>query len=179
VKTKGKEKLPNLSLSLSLSLTSTVFFRFIEWIDCCCAGSTENTQNAGELLFPVSSVIPCRDTMFQHPRTKSCDLLAQLPSSIPLDSGYHIVIHLFIISHIFIIISIFFSTSQSVFNLIDGFTFLNRIYAQTLITHQPSWLNFSSITTEPSVLQVSIPLKKKKGKGKEKEKCYMHRSVRH
>ncbi|XP_062175797.1 transcription factor ABORTED MICROSPORES [Alnus glutinosa] len=91
--------------------------RFIEWIDCCCAGSTENTQNAGELLFPVSSVSPCRDTMFQHPRTKSCDLLAQLPCSIPLDSG---------------------------------------IYAQTLITHQPSWLNFSSITTEPSVLQETV-----------------------
>ncbi|KAE8008780.1 hypothetical protein FH972_005256 [Carpinus fangiana] len=95
--------------------------RFIEWIDCSCAGSTDNNQNAGELLFPVSPVLPCRDTMFQHPRTKSCDLLAQLPSSMPLDSG---------------------------------------IYAQTLISHQPSWLNFSSINaTEPSVLQEPVGTK--------------------
>ncbi|GLT70644.1 hypothetical protein SLA2020_427080 [Shorea laevis] len=97
------------------------FERFIEWIDCCCAGSTDDTQNAGELLSPVSPVLPCRDTMFQHPRTKSCDLLAQLPSSMPLDSG---------------------------------------IYAQTLISNQPSWLNFSSITIEHETVgtRVLIPL---------------------
>ncbi|KAK3009205.1 hypothetical protein RJ639_013248 [Escallonia herrerae] len=37
--------------------------RFLGWIDCCCAGSGENLQNGGdhELLFPVSSVLPCRD----------------------------------------------------------------------------------------------------------------------
>ncbi|THG21550.1 hypothetical protein TEA_010919 [Camellia sinensis var. sinensis] len=58
-------------------------------MDCCCAGS-ENIQNGGEeLLFPTSSVPPCRDLMFQHPRTKPCDLLAELPSSIPLDSGIY------------------------------------------------------------------------------------------
>ncbi|XP_019074040.1 transcription factor ABORTED MICROSPORES isoform X3 [Vitis vinifera] len=63
--------------------------RFLDWMDCCCAGGGENsTQNGGEEhLFPVSSVLPCRDAMSQHPRTKSCDLLAQLPSSISLDSG--------------------------------------------------------------------------------------------
>ena len=91
----------NLSLSLSLShcydffFCFFLFFRFIEWMDCCCAG-TDNTQNAGEeLLFPVSTVLPCRDSMFQHPRSKFCDLLAQLPSFMPLDSGY-ICSHLFI-----------------------------------------------------------------------------------
>ncbi|CAK9134555.1 unnamed protein product [Ilex paraguariensis] len=63
--------------------------RFFEWMGCCCAG-TENLQNGGEeILFPVSSVLPCRDFMFMHPRTISCDLLVQLPSSMPLDSGFH------------------------------------------------------------------------------------------
>ena len=77
-----------VSVCVCVCVTAAICFRFIEWMDCCCAG-TENTQNAGEeLLFPVSTVLPCRDTMFQHPRTKACDLLAQLPSSMPLDSGY-------------------------------------------------------------------------------------------
>ena len=66
-------------------------FRFLDRMDCCCAGGGQNstTQHGGEeLLFPVCSVLPCRDGMLQHPRTKSCDLLAHLPSSISLDSGY-------------------------------------------------------------------------------------------
>ncbi|KAI4297780.1 hypothetical protein L6164_037647 [Bauhinia variegata] len=63
--------------------------RFLEWMGCCCAG-TENAQNAGEeLLFPVSSVASCRDTMFPHTRTKPCGLLSQLPTSLPIDSGIH------------------------------------------------------------------------------------------
>lgn len=65
--------------------------RFLEWVDCCCGGN-ESVQNGGELeemLFPVSPVLPCRDALFQHPRTKPCNLLSQLPSSIPLDSGIH------------------------------------------------------------------------------------------
>ncbi|XP_057966447.1 transcription factor ABORTED MICROSPORES [Malania oleifera] len=64
--------------------------RFLEWLDCCCAGTDQNVQSGGEeLLFHVSQVLSCRDVMFQHPRTKPCDLLAQLPSSITLDSGIH------------------------------------------------------------------------------------------
>ncbi|KAA8535980.1 hypothetical protein F0562_028458 [Nyssa sinensis] len=63
--------------------------RFLEWMDCCCAGAKTIQNGEEELLFPVSSVIPCRDVMFQHPRAKSCDLLVQLPSSLPLDSGIH------------------------------------------------------------------------------------------
>ncbi|XAR72687.1 hypothetical protein NMG60_11019413 [Bertholletia excelsa] len=64
--------------------------RFLEWIDCCCAGS-ESVQTEGEhdLLLPVSSVPPCRDVLFPHQRTRPCDLLAQLPSSMPLDSGIY------------------------------------------------------------------------------------------
>nr|ASW18440.1 aborted microspores protein [Tapiscia sinensis] len=64
--------------------------RFIEWLDCCCGGSVNTHHEDGgnqELHFPVSPVLPCRDVMFQHPISKSCQLLAQLPSSIPLDSG--------------------------------------------------------------------------------------------
>ncbi|XP_077221543.1 basic helix-loop-helix (bHLH) DNA-binding superfamily protein isoform X2 [Tasmannia lanceolata] len=59
--------------------------RFIEWMGCCCGGAENNQKE--ENLFPVSPMIPCRDVMFQHPRTKACDALAELPSSIPLDSG--------------------------------------------------------------------------------------------
>ncbi|KAG6651568.1 transcription factor ABORTED MICROSPORES-like [Carya illinoinensis] len=92
--------------------------RFIEWMDCCCAG-TNNTPNAGGELFPVSPVLPCRDTIYPHPRSKSCELLAQLPPSMPLDPG---------------------------------------VYAQTLISSQPSWLNFSN-NTESSVLKESIGTK--------------------
>ncbi|VVA15694.1 PREDICTED: mRNAion factor [Prunus dulcis] len=80
--------------------------RFIEWMDCCCSGTEITQYDAGQdLLFPP--VLPCRDTMLQHPRTTSCDLLAKMPSSQPLDSG---------------------------------------IYAETLISNQPSWLNFSNNT---------------------------------
>ncbi|XP_031253013.1 transcription factor ABORTED MICROSPORES-like [Pistacia vera] len=62
--------------------------KFIEWMDCCCAGIEMNNINGGEELhFPVSPVLPCRDVIIQHPRTESCELLSQLPSSIPLDSG--------------------------------------------------------------------------------------------
>ncbi|XP_044508748.1 transcription factor ABORTED MICROSPORES-like isoform X2 [Mangifera indica] len=67
--------------------------RFIEWMDCCCAGielvndAKNNINGREELHFPVSPLLPCRDVLIQHPRTKSCQLLSQLPSSIPLDSG--------------------------------------------------------------------------------------------
>ncbi|CAL8166122.1 unnamed protein product [Prunus armeniaca] len=57
-------------------------------MDCCFSGADENTQTNGgnELIFPVYPVLPCRDTT-QRSRTNSCDLLAQLPSSLSLDSG--------------------------------------------------------------------------------------------
>eukprot|EP00257_Ricinus_communis_P006222 XP_002521282.2 transcription factor ABORTED MICROSPORES isoform X1 [Ricinus communis] len=64
--------------------------RYLEWMGCCCGGTGNTQANGGEeLQFPVSSVLPCRDIIFQHPTSKSCELLAQLPSSLSLDSGIH------------------------------------------------------------------------------------------
>ncbi|GAB4853153.1 hypothetical protein Ancab_017338 [Ancistrocladus abbreviatus] len=80
--------------------------RFLEWLDCCCAGSGCSDDGGGELFFPASPGIPCRDVVFQHPRSKPCELLAQLPPSLP----------------------------------VDGFI------AETLISNQPRWLNFSKIS---------------------------------
>ncbi|XP_042508037.1 transcription factor ABORTED MICROSPORES-like [Macadamia integrifolia] len=85
--------------------------RFIDLM-CCCCGGTQNTQNGGEeLLFHVSPILSCRDYMFQHPRTKACDLLVQLPSSLPLDPG---------------------------------------IYADTLLSNQPKWMNVSNSSSSIS-----------------------------
>ncbi|KAF6145902.1 hypothetical protein GIB67_028897 [Kingdonia uniflora] len=51
---------------------------------------SEKTQKDGEeLVFPVIPNVPCRDMMFQHMRSKNCDLLDQLPSTIPLNSGIY------------------------------------------------------------------------------------------
>ncbi|XP_054786335.1 transcription factor ABORTED MICROSPORES-like isoform X2 [Prosopis cineraria] len=90
--------------------------RFLGWMGCSCAG-TEGSQNGGEeLLFPVSSVAPCRDNVFPHSRTKSCDLLSQLPTSITLDSG---------------------------------------IRAETLLSNQPNWVNYSN-SFDPNTLEEAI-----------------------
>ncbi|XP_010548116.1 PREDICTED: transcription factor ABORTED MICROSPORES-like isoform X2 [Tarenaya hassleriana] len=70
--------------------------RFVKWLGCCCGGAEEiisnfdGNDNGGE-GFCFSSGVPsrCRDVMFHHPRTKSCELLANLPVSIPLESGIH------------------------------------------------------------------------------------------
>jgi len=61
-------------------------FRFLEFVNCCCGGaenSTGNRSDGGEELI----MYPCKDVMFHHPRTSSCEALAQMPSSHPLD-GY-------------------------------------------------------------------------------------------
>ncbi|KAG4907416.1 hypothetical protein JHK86_055900 [Glycine max] len=88
---------------------------FLEWLGCCCAG-TESNQNAGEEhIFPVSSVASCRDSTYPHPRTKPCDLLSQLSTSIPIDNS--------------------------------------GIHAQTLLTNQPNWVNYSN-GMDPNILEV-------------------------
>ncbi|XP_059274871.1 transcription factor ABORTED MICROSPORES isoform X1 [Lycium ferocissimum] len=64
--------------------------RFLEWICCCCGGAEKNMHSCEqEIFFPDSSTSPCRDVMIQHPRTTSCDLLAQVPSSLALDCGIY------------------------------------------------------------------------------------------
>ncbi|CAN6870272.1 unnamed protein product [Brassica oleracea] len=57
--------------------------RFVKWIGCCCGGTQLIEENGTEEF----SIEGCRDVMFHHPRTKSCEFLDHLPSSIPLDSG--------------------------------------------------------------------------------------------
>ncbi|CAG7883321.1 unnamed protein product [Brassica rapa] len=59
--------------------------RFVKWMGCCCGG-TQLIEEAGTEEFSFGS---CRDVMFHHPRTKSCEVLSHLPSSIPLDSGIY------------------------------------------------------------------------------------------
>ncbi|OVA07580.1 Myc-type [Macleaya cordata] len=72
--------------------------RIIEWMGCCCGGA-EDTQDDGENhLFK-----PCRDVVFPHPRrTKTCDAIAKLPTSIPLSSGYSLSLSLSLsLSHLY------------------------------------------------------------------------------
>ncbi|KAJ4897039.1 Transcription factor ABORTED MICROSPORES [Raphanus sativus] len=59
--------------------------RFLKWIGCCCGGTLLIEENETEEF----SFGGCRDVMFHHLRTKSCEFLAHLPSSIPLDSGIY------------------------------------------------------------------------------------------
>ncbi|KAL5788872.1 hypothetical protein ACOSP7_005821 [Xanthoceras sorbifolium] len=109
--------------------------RFIEWMDCCCAGAAaaaddQNMINGGDdhhedqLHFPVvSPVLPCRDAAFHrhhqlHPRTKSCELLSQLSSSMPIEAG--------------------------------------NIYAQTLISNQPRWFNFSNNPSNSDAMEETV-----------------------
>ncbi|XP_041013604.1 transcription factor bHLH90 [Juglans microcarpa x Juglans regia] len=65
--------------------------RFIEWIGCCCSGGVDGDENVKEEPGEEHHSSPlCRDVHFEHPmRTKACQALAQLPSSMPLYSGFH------------------------------------------------------------------------------------------
>ncbi|XP_059658560.1 transcription factor bHLH90 [Cornus florida] len=65
--------------------------RFIEWMGGCCAGCYGHNFNlkkeSGE---EQHSLNLCKDFHIQHPiRTKACEALALLPSSMPLYSGIH------------------------------------------------------------------------------------------
>ncbi|AEC06553.1 unnamed protein product [Arabidopsis thaliana] len=59
--------------------------RFVKWMGCCCGGTELIAENGTEEF----SYGGCRDVMFHHPRTKSCEFLSHLPASIPLDSGIY------------------------------------------------------------------------------------------
>ncbi|KAL2937062.1 Transcription factor ABORTED MICROSPORES [Bienertia sinuspersici] len=58
--------------------------RFLEFMGCCCIGSESSMEN-GSNTIGEGLLFPCRDMLYQHPRTTTCELLAQLPSSHPLD----------------------------------------------------------------------------------------------
>uniref|UniRef100_A0A7N1A5S9 BHLH domain-containing protein n=1 Tax=Kalanchoe fedtschenkoi TaxID=63787 RepID=A0A7N1A5S9_KALFE len=58
--------------------------RFIEWLDCCCAGAENLPQE------PTFAASQCRDSVILHSRTKACDLLAQFPPFMLIeDSGVY------------------------------------------------------------------------------------------
>ncbi|KAL8154149.1 LOW QUALITY PROTEIN: hypothetical protein V2J09_011909 [Rumex salicifolius] len=59
----------------------------LECVDCCCGGSYEKSSEEGGVGFAemTSTMTPCKDAMFEHPRMRCCDLLSQLPPSLPLD----------------------------------------------------------------------------------------------
>ncbi|CAK9148339.1 unnamed protein product [Ilex paraguariensis] len=65
--------------------------RFIEWMDCCCGGGSGDHVNVTEENCVEKHLLPlCRDGYIKHPiRTKACEALASLPSSIPVYSGIH------------------------------------------------------------------------------------------
>lgn len=79
----------NLLCSVAIALFFS-FFRFIEWIGCCCSGGVDGDENVKEEPGEEHHASPpCRDVHVEHPmRTKACQALAQLPSSMPLYSGY-------------------------------------------------------------------------------------------
>ncbi|XP_057832421.1 transcription factor ABORTED MICROSPORES isoform X2 [Cryptomeria japonica] len=69
--------------------------RCLEWIGCCCSGADQSGQGFQNPLSESHVFFSpryfegcgCRDLTVQHPRTTACDLLADFPSSIPLDAG--------------------------------------------------------------------------------------------
>ncbi|GMY26230.1 transcription factor bHLH90 [Fagus crenata] len=64
--------------------------RFIEWMGCCCSGGygLGNVKEERGVEHHLNHL--CKDSHSQHLiRTKACETLAQLPSSMPLYSGVH------------------------------------------------------------------------------------------
>ncbi|XP_068645348.1 transcription factor ABORTED MICROSPORES-like [Aristolochia californica] len=64
--------------------------RCVEWMGCCCGGA-ETSRKEEEHRLAVTPLLICRDVMYQHPRTKACEALDELPASMPLYSGCGIV----------------------------------------------------------------------------------------
>ncbi|XP_068640836.1 transcription factor ABORTED MICROSPORES-like isoform X2 [Aristolochia californica] len=61
----------------------------IEWMDCCCGGAETSREEDDHHFAAASPLLVCKDVMFQHPRTKACNALDELPLSMALDSGNH------------------------------------------------------------------------------------------
>ena len=153
MKTKGYTQFYLILLLLLFCFSSCVqlwcLHRFLEWSGCCCGG-TESSQNGGEEhLFPVSSVVSCRDTTYPHPRTKSCDLLSQLSTSIPIDnSGSVYILYIY-----FLVMKLEYFPYLAVC-ILTQYTTINRIHTQTLLSNQPTWVNYSN-SLDPTILDVS------------------------
>ncbi|XP_023733905.1 transcription factor ABORTED MICROSPORES [Lactuca sativa] len=66
---------------------------FIKWIGCCCSGSSHGVcKNVKEETDELELNTPylCKDTYVKHSvRTKACEKLAVIPSSLPLYPGIH------------------------------------------------------------------------------------------
>lgn len=62
-------------------------FRHLELVDCICAGTVNVMKNDEALVFAAPSPRSCRDVLYPHTRTKACDLLDSISSSVTLDAG--------------------------------------------------------------------------------------------
>ncbi|CAM8919230.1 unnamed protein product [Rhodiola kirilowii] len=61
--------------------------RFVEFVDCCCAGGFVQWEKSGDEI----GVMPvCRDIHIAHPiHTRACETLAKIPTTMSLYSGIH------------------------------------------------------------------------------------------
>lgn len=77
----------NLTWSLFGHSCYLSFYRFIEWIGCCCSGfMCKNVKEEKESYAPLAPL--CRDGCCKHyVRTRACETLSRLPSLMPLYSG--------------------------------------------------------------------------------------------
>lgn len=98
------------------------FFRFIQWGTCCCSGA-EHFKLKEENGLQKSGW--CRDEFVKHPvNTLACKKLANLPSVIPLYSGYH-----YLQSFFYTCVHVIECNSVSVI----------RIHGDVVTSRQPVW----------------------------------------
>lgn len=65
--------------------------RTLDWIGCCCSGAEapgNDHLGASSSTRYLESSTGCPDVRGFHPATHICSLLAAMPSSVSLDSGY-------------------------------------------------------------------------------------------
>lgn len=67
--------------------------RFVEFLNCCCGGGDDVNECGIAVKEEGGGDGLCRDFNFQHPvRSDACVKLAQCPFSLPLYSGYMLLI---------------------------------------------------------------------------------------